>query len=284
MDERNERSIRRGGALARTPPGCTDDVRDSLHELASVAKRQIQRILATAGFRLCRSGTLYEHRDALARAASRGCRIATIVDVGASDGSWTRMALDCWPNARGVLIEANPHHVPALQAFVSEHPQCRFTLAAASDIAEDVYFDLSDPLGGVASKTEDGPSFVKVPGTSVDEAVRDCGAPGPYLIKMDTHGYELPILKGSSAALKQTQLLVMETYNFRFQADCLRFSEMCDHMEGLGFGVVDLAEPKNRPGDGVLWQMDLYFAPLALSLFQDTDYTKRAGHAGDHVA
>jgi len=39
---------------------------------------------------------------------------------------------------------------------------------------------------------------------------------GPYLIKLDTHGVEIPILNGSAQTLKDTNVLVVEVYNFDF--------------------------------------------------------------------
>ena len=45
--------------------------------------------------------------------------------------------------------------------------------------------------------------------------------PGPHLIKLDTHGYEVPILCGATETLRNTNLLVIETYNFRLiEAAC----------------------------------------------------------------
>ena len=57
----------------------------------------------------------------------------------------------------------------------------------------------------------------------------------PFLIKLDTHGFEVPILKGAQETLQQTNLLVIETYNFQLQPTSLRFHEMCSYMEFGGF-------------------------------------------------
>jgi hypothetical protein len=64
------------------------------------------------------------------------------------------------------------------------------------------------------------------------------GLPGPYMIKLDTHGYEVPIRLGAKETLRNANLAVIETYNFRIQGSSLLFHEMVAHMRdaaGLDF-------------------------------------------------
>ena len=76
------------------------------------------RILKPAGLTLSR-----RHRhdltmdSAIERTVSRGVDINTIIDIGASNGSWTRLARRYLPQANALLIEANPYHQPALNEF-----------------------------------------------------------------------------------------------------------------------------------------------------------------------
>lgn len=79
-------------------------------------------------------------------------------------------------------------------------------------------------------------------------------------MKFDTHGYELPILRGATKTLEATQVIVMECYNFRFVPQALLFHEMCAHINQLGFRSYDMANPSLRKHDRSLWQMDLFFA------------------------
>ena len=59
--------------------------------------------------------------------------------------------------------------------------------------------------------------------------------PGPYLIKLDTHGYEVPILCGATETLRNTNLLVIETYNFRLIGNNLLFHEIIAYMRERRF-------------------------------------------------
>jgi len=196
---------------------------------------------------------------AVARIASRKQRIATIVDIGASNGSWSRMAMRHFPMCRYLLIDAQDVHEPALQAFCTAQDNAEFVLAAAGEAIGSIYFDVGDPLGGQASSTPYASNNAIVPVTTVDHEVSRRGLRGPFMLKFDTHGYELPILKGASHTLLDTEAIVMECYNYKISESCLLFDEMCAYLKQHGFRCIDLASPLFRPYDGTFWQMDLVF-------------------------
>jgi hypothetical protein len=81
----------------------------------------------------------------------------------------------------------------------------------------------------------------------------------PFLIKLDTHGFEMPILAGAEQTLEQTNVLVIEAYNFDIASSAVRFAELCARLEARGFRCVDLFDVMYRPADNALWQMDLIF-------------------------
>jgi hypothetical protein len=108
--------------------------------------------------------------------------------------------------------------------------------------------------------------------TTVDNEVSSRAWTGPYLLKFDTHGFELPILKGALKTLQDTAVVVMECYNFRIAPECLTFHEMCAYLGGLGFRCIDLVDPMYRPHDDALWQMDLVFLRQTRPEFTYTEY------------
>jgi len=107
---------------------------------------------------------------------------------------------------------------------------------------------------------------------TVDEEVSRLNLSSPYLLKLDTHGFELPILEGAKNTLASAALVVIETYNFKLTADSLKFYEMCAFMESKGFSCVDLVEPMHRPGDQAFWQIDLLFIPSDNVVFSSNSY------------
>ena len=199
-------------------------------------------------------------RKALARIAARGVSVTSVIDVGASDGRWSEIAMSIFPDARYLLVEAQDGHLPALKDFAAAHPNADFVIAAAGDKVGDVFFDDANLFGGIAHKTG-GPVVKKVPMVTLDSEVASRQLPGPYLLKLDTHGFEVPILNGAGAVLKSAAVVVIETYNFHITPESLLFHEMCEFMGKLGFRVIDVSEPLWRQHDQAFWQMDLFFVP-----------------------
>jgi hypothetical protein len=74
-------------------------------------------VLGRFGYHLGRLTIDSSMEAGLLRTARRGIEVATIVDVGASDGRWSDLATRYFPSARYLLIEANSVHEPGLRDF-----------------------------------------------------------------------------------------------------------------------------------------------------------------------
>ena len=91
--------------------------------------------------------------DALRRLANRKIGLGSVIDVGASNGSWSQALLPYYPKARYLCVEAQRVHEPALRSFVAQHANVEYVLAAAGDRIGQIFFDAGDPVGGTASET-----------------------------------------------------------------------------------------------------------------------------------
>lgn len=205
-------------------------------------------------------------RAALARCAARGHGVSTIIDVGASDGRWTVLAREFFPRAQAILIEAQPAHESALRQLAQTNAGVRIVMAAASDREGVIHFDASDPFGGVASQESVGAGDILVPARTIDGVIAQTCAPGPYLIKLDTHGYERAILCGAAATLERAELLIIEAYTRRLpphEASCPLFYELCAELSERGFDCVDLCDVSRGAAGYRLSQLDLVFARRA---------------------
>ena len=235
------------------------------------ARRLTNRLLHPLGLHLARRDRAFEMDGLLARAAARGLQINTWIDVGASDGSWSLGARRHFPDARFLLIEPLAERKAALARL-----QVRYgfdcVAAAAGAAPGTVEFAVDPDLDGSGVAAAGTGATRNVPVETIDRVVASPNLPGPYGIKLDTHGYEVAVLAGAAQTLKQTSLLIIEAYNFTLMPGCLRFHELCARLESDGFRCCDVADLMRRPGDGVLWQMDLAFAPAASPLFASNRY------------
>src|SRR5689334_2821999 len=111
-------------------------------------KRVINKILAACGYQIRKIKTeslpAKSMNDAVKR-ISEIHDINTIVDIGASSGIWSQMVMKHYPQAKYLLIEAQPVHEKALIAFSARNKNVQYALSAAGDTLGQIYFDASDP-------------------------------------------------------------------------------------------------------------------------------------------
>jgi FkbM family methyltransferase len=208
----------------------------------------------------------------LGRCCERGARVNTVIDVGASNGCWSRRVVKRFPQAYFLMVEARHEHEKGLQKAVRRYPNFDYVVAAAGNRVGTIYFDATQLFGGLASDTPFECNCIEVPVTTIDTLVREKGLKPPFLIKLDTHGFEVPIFEGARQTLEKTSLIVVEVYNFKLTESSLRFHEMCAYLEERGFRCIDMSEPMHRFSDGAFWQMDLFFIPADSKEFASNSY------------
>ena len=210
----------------------------------------------------------------LSRCKSRGISIQTVIDIGASDGRWSLVTKKYFPKAFYFLVEARKEHEESLLKVKNENSKFDYIISAAGDMIGNIYFDANDLFGGLASHKpfKDDCISISVPVTTIDYQVKDKALKPPFLLKLDTHGFEVPIFEGAKQLLQDTQLIVVETYNFKLTEDSLRFHEMCDYMEKNGFRCIDICEPLHRFKDQAFWQVDLFFVPSSNEAFNSNSF------------
>jgi FkbM family methyltransferase len=204
--------------------------------------------------------------------AKRDLSFQTVIDVGASNGGWSKIAMESFHSTNYLLIEAQPVHQKDLDSFCKKHKNTQYVLTAAGDRDGEIYFDATDPFGGQASNQPYPENNIVVPINRVDTLVSSLNLSGPYFLKLDTHGFEIPILEGAAGILDNVEVLMIECYNFKLSDECLLFHEMIAYMENSGFRCIDLVDVLHRPGDNAVWQMDLVFLRSNRKEFSESIY------------
>ena len=231
-------------------------------------KKYLKKIMPKKWHRKFHEKNKLHMRSAMKRISSRAINIGTIIDVGASDGRWTMQTMDYFPNANYLLVEANPIHKENLKELSGKSDNISYEIVAASNKNGYVNFDADEPFGGKA-EPDDCANPIKVKSVRLDDLINSrTDLELPFFVKLDTHGYEIPIIEGALDIISKASLIVIETYNFQIAKDSLIFDEMVSYMRSKGFGVIDVSDPLWRPGDRCFWQIDLYFEPLSKEPFK----------------
>ncbi|MCL2209608.1 MAG: FkbM family methyltransferase [Treponema sp.] len=204
---------------------------------------------------------------------NRGIFVKTVIDIGASDGRWSNKVMNVFSEAEYLLIEANKVHKNGLEKFKENNQKIKYIIAAAGDKTGEIYFEGSDPFGGLAMHEKPQGKYSVVKAVTVDQCVHENELSGPFLMKLDTHGFEVPIFTGAEKTLNDTNIIIVEVYNFKIAKDSLLFYEMCKYMGKNGFRCSGIINVKNRMKDNFLWEMDMVFVRDTREEFTDNEFS-----------
>jgi FkbM family methyltransferase len=207
------------------------------------------------------------HRNALLRLKALGFAPATIYDIGAYRGGWTRLAAEVFPSASFVLFEANADNAAHLAAAGLRY----FTVALSVEDGEKPLFL---PREGDATGTSlyrensahyDAGNLVvrKVATARLDTLLVAERLPPADLIKIDVQGAELDVIAGGKTALSRCEVLIIELSLASYNKEAPLIGETLPAITQLGFRCVDICE-LHRADAGNVLQADFLFVKPAL--------------------
>ncbi|HWL69263.1 MAG TPA: FkbM family methyltransferase, partial [Geminicoccus sp.] len=213
--------------------------------------------------------------SALVRLRANVDEIGTLVCLGSGKGDDALSFVEHWPGARVLLIDMDESFRPVWDGLAKKLPGLVGEVAALAEHDGEIGMLKTDRTGGIALEGATDPDAKKIRSVRLDTLIAQHALPPPYFLKFDTHGAELPILAGAEQTLRQTAILMMECYNFKLGfagGRNLTFDEMSLHLKGLGLRPADLCDPLWRPGDGLLWQIHLFFLRADHPCFASSSY------------
>jgi FkbM family methyltransferase len=237
-------------------------------------KRLLQRLFRQFGLEIHRrQGKARTHlgpdRDSLEgvlrQISEAGFSPATVIDVGAAMGIFTRTCHAVFPQANYLLIEPLEEYLPSLTKVSRDIPRTRFELAAATASGGSTTLNVHPDLLGSSlyRETEEGSDVNGTPRQvhtiRLDQWVEEQGGRSPYLIKIDVQGAELDVLEGGQVTLANTDVVILEVSLFRFFRQGPVFHDVLGYMKTRGFVPYDFLGPQYRPIDDALSQVDVVF-------------------------
>ena len=178
---------------------------------------------------------LYEARDL-------GVNPSSILDIGAHSGQFYSWAKAVWYNSFIFMIEANPLHENAL-INITNNVKDEYLIAALGDEEREVTFytrsDKPHTEGNSYYKEVnywDIPQLVqesKVKLQTLDSLFEDDSVFD--LIKIDTQGSELDILKGGKNLISRATAVILEVAYIEYNLGAPNDKEIIDYMNSIGF-------------------------------------------------
>ena len=165
-----------------------------------------------------------------------------ILDVGAHTGQFYSWAKNVWPNSIIWMIEANEVHESVLQS-ITENNNDNYFMATLGDKERDVKFytrsDKPQTEGASYYKESnywDIPHLVmEIPKKlqTLDELFEDGGE--FQLVKLDTQGSELDILRGGESLCKKAEAIILEVSYVEYNEGAPLAEEAIEFMKDYGY-------------------------------------------------
>lgn len=196
-----------------------------------------------------------------------GLQSNVVFDIGARHGYWSEY-LSRHLNAEFILFEANEEHAGRLKAR-----GFRFFTGVLSDCERDVKWFGKGGTGDSyyrenTSIYEDVAPVIKRAST-LDQQIEQNSLPLPDVIKLDTQGSEIDIMKGAIKAMGHATFVYIECALVDYNEGAPQLTEMLAYMKSQNFLPCDVCE-EHRKG-GALVQIDVLFVRRSAYGLMDAD-------------
>lgn len=203
-------------------------------------------------------------------AASRvGLPSAVVFDIGARHGYWSEY-LSRHLKAEFILFEANEEH-----SWRLKERGFRFFTGVLSDRERDVKWFGKGGTGDSYYK-ENTSTYGDVGGVTKRASTLDLqidlhSLPLPDLVKLDTQGSEIDIMKGAPKAMANATFVHIECALVEYNEGAPQLSEILAYMKSQDFLPCDICE-EHRKG-GALIQVDVLFVRRSAYQLMDPETT-----------
>lgn len=197
----------------------------------------------------------------LRRLRQRGFQPAEIVDCGAYEGHWARVAKRVFPKARVLMVEAQPAKRPFLERVRQQYgPSADFVIGLLGpERKEAVPFFEMETGSSVLWELGDAPRRqVMLPMRTLDDVLAEKNLRQVNFLKLDLQGYELEVLKGATETMNRAEVILSEVSFLPYNQSAPLFNEVVRFLAEKGFVLYDICALQ-RLSDQALFQADVLF-------------------------
>lgn len=183
-----------------------------------------------------------------------------IIDIGAYEGDWSKEMNKIFPSADILMIEGQTEKEPILESVCKSVPQFAYQIALLGATQQEVIFNKYETASSVLSENNITNAEIETRKlTTLDTIMAQKPIEGSVLLKIDTQGYELEILKGAVQLLQKADVVLLEVSLLNIYINSPLVDEVMVFMKEKGFYLYDICSMIRRPLDGALYQSDFIF-------------------------
>jgi FkbM family methyltransferase len=211
--------------------------------------------------------------QAFQRLIALGFQPKVIYDIGAHEGLWTREMRFMFPTSDFYLFEADTDkkaHLAGQRAFFEVFYSCDnkpidyYKIKTEFTTGNSVYKELSNHF-------TDSNSYIEKRLTkTLSTLAKEEHLPYPNLLKLDTQGSELDILKGAMDMLAHVDIIYLETSLHQYNANAPLLYDILDFVKHFDFVLCDIGD--YHIINGVCAQVDVFLCKKSSKFFKSNFY------------
>ena len=196
--------------------------------------------------------------EAYLRLREKGFAPAALIDVGAYQGEWTRLARRVFGPVKGLMVEAQEGKAPYLDRACSEMPGISWVNAVmGAEPGKNVtFYEMETGSSFFPERSNASRREKSLVTRTLDEVAAD--VPGPVFLKIDVQGAELEVLAGGMETLARAELVQLEVALLPYNEGAPVMLDVLKWMDAAGFVPFDIS-CYSRPNGVDLAQIDLLF-------------------------
>lgn len=239
-------------------------------KMRQYAKHIVNCTVATLGARVVNAEWGPRGFQAAFRQIARtGWAPATVLDIGASTGSWSRECMSIFPLARYFLAEPLEYKREALKSLASADNRVRYFLGGIGSMNGQLELNDNDAQSSFFPSHDFHGVKRSVPVRTLDSFRDEFGFQAPMLLKADVQGFELEVLEGARECLPFVDVMLLEVSFRRIYDNGPLAHEVIAYAGMNGFRMYDFVSYMQRDSDGALLQTEIVFVRDGSKLFND---------------